>query len=202
VLPGAETLLNLIPLVTHHSTGIDIRKPLIRIDIYASPRDHGTCGGRMMFTYVSLANKYESKGNQMAGVNVKLVDGTMGIATAGPHAIVVDRSLANGGTYLGMVGGELLFTAIGTCLMTTLIGAARARNIELTKVEFEVSGVHEDAPSRYTSIDIAAVVEADATQEEIDKLLAIAERACTISNTVSRGAPITVHRTVAEPAAV
>jgi putative redox protein len=156
----------------------------------------------MMFTYVSLVSNEKSKGIQMAGVNVKLVDGTMGIATAGPHAIVVDRSLANGGTYLGMVGGELLFTAIGTCLMTTLIGAARARNIELTKVEFDVSGVHEDAPSRFTSIDIAAVVEADATQEEIDKLLAIAERACTISNTVSRSAPITVRRTVAEAVGV
>jgi putative redox protein len=138
----------------------------------------------------------------MAVVNVKLVDGTTGVATAGPHAIVVDRSLAKGGSYLGMVGGELLFTAIGTCLMTTLIGAARARDIELTRVEFNVSGVHEDAPSRYTSIAIEAIVEADATQPEIDKLLAIAERGCTVSNTVSRGAPIQIRRVVAEPASV
>lgn len=127
-------------------------------------------------------------------VSVRLVDGTMGVATAGPHAIVVDRSVANGGTYLGMVGGELLFAAIGTCLMTTLIGAARARNIALTKVEFSVSGTHEDGPSRYTSIDVEAVVEADAPQSDIDKLLAIAERACTVSNTVSRSAPIAVRR--------
>lgn len=138
----------------------------------------------------------------MAAVNVKMVEGTMGVATAGPHAIVVDRSLAKDGTYLGMVGGELLFTAIGTCLMTTLIGAARARNLELTRVEFNVSGVHEDAPSRYTSIDIDAIVEADATQQEIDKLLAIAERGCTVSNTVSRGAPIQIRRIVAELAPV
>lgn len=138
----------------------------------------------------------------MATVNVRLVEGTMGVATAGPHAIVVDRSLSNGGTYLGMVGGELLFTAIGTCLMTTLIGAARARNIELSRVEFNVSGEHADAPSRYVSIDIEALVEGDATQEEIDKLLAIAERGCTISNTVARGAPVNVRRVVAEPLAV
>ncbi len=138
----------------------------------------------------------------MSGVNVKLVEGTMGVATAGPHAIVVDRSLSNGGTYLGMVGGELLFTAIGTCLMTTLVGAARARNIELRRVEFEVSGVHKDAPSRFTSIDIDAIVEADATQEEIDKLLAIAERACTISNTIARSAPIQVHRKIEQTAGV
>lgn len=138
----------------------------------------------------------------MPEVTVKLVEGTMGVATAGPHAVVVDRSLSNGGTYLGMIGGELLFTAVGTCLMTTLVGAARARNIELTRVEFNVSGVHEDAPSRYTSIDVEAIVEADATQEQIDKLLAIAERGCTVSNTISRSSPVAVRRKVTEAAAV
>jgi len=156
----------------------------------------------MMFTYLSLVHISDSKGNQMPGVNVKLVEGTMGVATAGPHAIVVDRSLSNGGTYLGMVGGELLFTAIGTCLMTTLVGAARARDIQLSRVEFEVSGVHEDAPSRYTSIDIQAIVEAEASSEDVDKLLAIAERGCTVSNTISRGAPIRIRRRVAEVARI
>lgn len=130
----------------------------------------------------------------MSVVNVKLVDGTMGIATAGPHAVVVDRSLENDGTYLGMIGGELLFTAIGACLMTTLVGAARKRNIELTRVEFNVTGEHEGAPSRFVSIDVEAIVEGDASQDEIDKLLKIAERACTVSNTIGRSAPVEVKR--------
>lgn len=134
----------------------------------------------------------------MTTVNVRLVEGTMGVASAGPHAIVVDRSLAKGGTYLGMVGGEILLSAIGTCLMTTLVGAAQARGIEVSHLEFNVSAAHEDGPSRYTSIEIDAVVEADATDAEIDKLLAIAERGCTVSNTVSRGALVTVNRSVAE----
>ena len=132
----------------------------------------------------------------MPTVNVKLIDGTMGVATAGPHAVVVDRSIANGGTYLGMVGGELLLSAIGSCLMTTLIGAARARDIELTRLEFTVSAVHEDGPSRYTSIGIEAIVEAEASDAEIEKLLTIAERGCTVSNTVSQGASIEVTRKV------
>ncbi len=136
----------------------------------------------------------------MTDVKVKLVDGTMGVASAGPHAIVVDRSLANDGTYLGMVGGELLLSAVGTCLMTTLVGAARKRQIELTRVEFRVSGIHENAPSRYTSIDVEAIVEGDAPRQEIDKLLMIAERACTVSNTISRSAPIRVQRLTDEVA--
>jgi putative redox protein len=138
----------------------------------------------------------------MPTVNVKLVEGTMGVATAGPHAMVVDRSIANGGTYLGMVGGEILLSAIGTCLMTTFIGAARAREIEISHLEFNVNAVHEDSPSRYTSIGIEATIEADASDEEIDKLLAIAERGCTVSNTISRSAAVEVTRKVAAAAAV
>ena len=64
----------------------------------------------------------------------------------------------------------------------------------MTSLEFNVSGVHEDAPSRYTSIDIEAIVEAEASDEEINKLLAIAERGCTVSNTVARSASIGVTR--------
>jgi uncharacterized OsmC-like protein len=126
-----------------------------------------------------------------------MVEGTMGVATAGPHAVVVDRSLANGGTYRGMVGGELLFTAIGTCLMTTLIGAARARGIELSRLEFEISGVHADSPSRYTSIEVGVIIEGGADDETLDRLLTIAERGCTVSNTIRAATPITVRRVVA-----
>jgi putative redox protein len=131
-------------------------------------------------------------------VNVKLVEGTMGVATAGQHAIVVDRSLEKGGTYLGMVGGEILLSAIGACLMTTFVGAARAREIAVTRLEFNVSSVHEDGPSRYSSIQIEAVVDAEADDAEIHKLLAIAERGCTVSNTVARGAVIGVTRQISE----
>jgi putative redox protein len=135
-------------------------------------------------------------------VNVKMVEGTMGVATAGPHAIVVDRSLSNGGTYQGMVGGELLFTSIGTCLMTTLIGAARARDIELRKLEFEVSGEHADAPSRYVSIDVDVIIEADVDEMTLDRLLTIAERSCMVSNTIRGATPIRVRRVVPADAAV
>lgn len=134
----------------------------------------------------------------MPTVNVKLVEGTMGVASAGPHAIVVDRSIEQGGTYLGMVGGEMLLAAVGSCLMTTLVGAARARNIELKRLEFTVSAVYADAPSRYTSIEVEAVVEADATDEQVQKLLIIAERGCTVSNTITQGAPIGITRRAAE----
>ena len=53
-------------------------------------------------------------------VRVKLLEGTTGVASARQHAIVVDRSPHLGGNDLGFTGGELLFTSIGTCILTTL----------------------------------------------------------------------------------
>lgn len=125
-------------------------------------------------------------------VKVQLVEGTLGVASARSHAIVVDRNANLGGSDLGFTGGEVFFTGIGTCLLTTLIGAARARDITLTKVEFNITGETETGPSRWTSINVNAIVEGDASTEEIQKLVTIAERSCIVSNTVQLGAPIHV----------
>jgi putative redox protein len=125
-------------------------------------------------------------------VKVQLVEGTLGVARARSHAIVVDRNANLGGSDLGFTGGEVFFTGIGTCLLTTLIGAARARDITLTKVEFNITGETETGPSRWTSINVEAIVEGDASKEEIQKLVTIAERSCIVSNTVQLGAPIHV----------
>jgi putative redox protein len=141
--------------------------------------------------------------SQMATeVKVQLVEGTLGVAIARQHAIVVDRNANLGGTDLGFTGGEVFFSGIGTCLLTTLIGAARARDITLTKVEFSISGEQETSPSRWTAINVNAVVEGDASPEEIQKLVTIAERSCIVSNTVALGAPIHVslNQTAGSPA--
>jgi putative redox protein len=127
-------------------------------------------------------------------VMVKLLEGTTGVASAGKHAIVVDRSPNLGGNDLGFTGGELLFSSIGTCILTTMIGAARQRDIEITKAEFKVSGEGSGTPYRFTSIHIDAVVEGNAPDEELQKLVELAERVCAVSNTVKEGAPITLTR--------
>jgi putative redox protein len=144
-------------------------------------------------TVVSRSSVQGDRGNVAAEVKVQLVEGTTGVASARNHAFVIDRSPEKGGNDLGFTGGEVLFASIGTCIMTTMIGAARARDIELTKVEFRVSGEVGEAPSRFTAIKVDAVVEGNASDEELAKLLTIAERGCSVSNTVIHGAPITVN---------
>lgn len=125
-------------------------------------------------------------------VRVKLLDGTTGVASARQHAFVIDRTPEKGGNDLGFAGGEVLFASIGACIMTTMIGAARARDIELTKIEFRVSGEEGGSPSRFVAIHVDAIVEGNAPDAELAKLLTIAERGCSVSNTVKHGAPITL----------
>ena len=97
-------------------------------------------------------------------VKVKLVEGTTGIAIADGNAIVVDRSSQLGGTELGFKGGDLFLSSIGTCILTTLIGQARRKGVELTKVEFTLSGKSGGSPTRLTEINIDAIVEGLASQ--------------------------------------
>ncbi|MEZ4496519.1 MAG: OsmC family protein [Thermomicrobiales bacterium] len=134
-------------------------------------------------------------------VKVKLVEGTTGIAIADGNAIVVDRSSQLGGTELGFKGGDLFLSSIGTCILTTLIGQARRKGVELTKVEFTLSGKSGGSPTRLTEINIDAIVEGDAPDEVLQELTEFAENKCFISNTVKEGAPINlVRRSAAEPA--
>ncbi|MGH2562424.1 MAG: OsmC family protein [Thermomicrobiales bacterium] len=132
----------------------------------------------------------------MAGseVRARLVDGFTGLISARTHALTVDRRVERGGADLGLSGGELLLAALGGCFLTTLAGAAEARGITVHRVDVTVRGLEAPGPSRYTDVTIDADVDADAPDEEIDKLLLIAERGCTVSNTLKSGASITVSR--------
>jgi putative redox protein len=127
-------------------------------------------------------------------VRVRLVEGFTGMVSARTHTVTVDRRVERGGADLGFTGGELLLAALGGCFLTTLAGAAEARGIVLHRVDVAVRSVEAQGPARYTDVTIDADVDADAPDEEIDKLLVIAERGCTVSNTLKSGAVVAVKR--------
>lgn len=127
-------------------------------------------------------------------VTIKLIEGTTGIAIADGHAIVVDRSPQLGGADLGFKGGDLFLSSIGTCILTTLVGQARHKGVELTRVEFTLSGKSGGSPTRMTEINIDAIVEGNASDEVLQELTEFAENKCFVSNTVKEGAPINLTR--------
>lgn len=90
---------------------------------------------------------------------------------------------------------EILLSALGSCLSVGIHANARARGIELTKLELELEGdinitsvwgINDSskAPLGITDVRIKAHIEGDASQEELAKLVAHANQWSPISNTV------------------
>jgi putative redox protein len=112
-------------------------------------------------------------------------------ATVRSHTVFIDRPTARGGADRGPVGGEYLLVALGGCFSSHLLAAIRAREAPVTGVRVSVNGTLDGSPERFTTFDVSV----DATCEDrdlLEKLVAIAERACQVIATLRLSAPVTV----------
>lgn len=108
------------------------------------------------------------------------------------HRVLVDRPVAKGGDDRGPMGGELLLAALGGCFMSNLLAAIRAREAAVSNVRATVAGKLAESPSRFEAIEMA--VEADCGDRQLlEKLVAIAERACIVANTLRQAVRLTVR---------
>ena len=98
---------------------------------------------------------------------------------------------------------EYLLHALAGCVTTTTVLHATARGIHIRRLSTELVGemdlqgllaLDDSAPVGYKSITIRMDIEADASDEEIDDLLAFAEGHSPVCNTVCRPVPVTVER--------
>jgi putative redox protein len=98
------------------------------------------------------------------------------------HRVLVDRPGDKGGTDSGPMGGELFLASIGGCFMSTLLAAIRARNASVSDVRTEVIGTLAESPARFSSVELN--VEAQGNSDEIERLVAIADKGCIMMNTL------------------
>lgn len=127
-------------------------------------------------------------------VDVRLVEGSTSLATGRTHSVVVDRPIEKGGNDLGFLGGELLLAAQGGCYLSNLVAAARGRNITLRRAVARVSGKLADHPPHFGEITVELDLEADTTDEDLARLMTIAERGCIVTNTLKASTPLVVRR--------
>ena len=124
-------------------------------------------------------------------VTIEQTGSTSSKATARTHTVVVDRSLAKGGTDQGPVGGEYMLIGLGGCFTSHLLGAIRAREADVSGVRVTVSGTLDGSPERFT--DLHVTVSAAGDPALIEKLTTIAERSCQVMNTLRGTVPITLQ---------
>jgi putative redox protein len=107
------------------------------------------------------------------------------------HTVFVDRPMDKGGADQGPLGGEYQLVALGGCFTSHLLAAIRAREFTVKVVKVEVTGTLDGAPERFTefAMKITAVC---GDLEELRKVVAIAERACQVVNTLRPNVPVRV----------
>ena len=117
-------------------------------------------------------------------------------ADSSGHALIVDSPPERDGNGWGFKGGNLMFLAIGGCLTTVLLEAAASRDIPVEDLNIEVSARDAHHPFRYVDFEIAVRIRSSANDQDLEKLVKIAERGCQVSNTIRSGAEfaLTVER--------
>ncbi|WP_458094213.1 OsmC family protein [Roseomonas sp. WA12] len=114
---------------------------------------------------------------------------------AGHHSVVVDRPDGTaGGRDLGFNGGQLLGLAIGGCLCNDLHYTAERMGIRLTALAVDVSVTFDGEPLLATAAAVSVAVQATDEAADLASLIEQATATSTVSNSISRGIPISVHR--------
>ena len=129
---------------------------------------------------------------QTLTVLVEQVGPTTATASARSHSVVVDRPVAKGGEDRGPLGGEYLLVGLGGCFLSNLLAAIRARDAAVSNVRIAVSGTIEGSPDHFAAFTMSvSATHSDA--QLVGKLIEVAARACAVTNTLRRAAPVTIE---------
>jgi putative redox protein len=124
-------------------------------------------------------------------ISVSQHDAHITAASVRQHIILSDTPVASGGTDAGPRARELFLMSIGSCFMKTLQDAIAARKIDINDLQVQVIGHENGHPNRFERIEmnISASYDDEATML---RLVTIAERGCTLTNTIRHAVDIHV----------
>jgi putative redox protein len=144
----------------------------------------------MVGSFNELVTDYYTLMSQILTVQVEQVGPSTATAQARSHTVLVDRPLAKGGEDRGPLGGEYLLVALGGCFLSNLLAAIRVRGAAVSDVTVSVTGTIDGSPDQFTTFGLSvAAVHGDSAL--VRKLIAMAARACAVTNTLRRSAAVT-----------
>ena len=139
-----------------------------------------------------MGTDYYSAMSQTLSVRVDQVGPATARATARAHSVMVDRPVPKGGEDRGPLGGEYLLVALGGCFMSNLLAAIRAREAAVSNVRVDVTGTIDGPPDRFSAFTMT-ISAGHADAELVRKLIAIAARACAVTNTLRAAATVAIE---------
>lgn len=116
------------------------------------------------------------------------------IVTTNGKGQSIDIPPKPGGFGSSVNGGELLFLALATCYCNDLYREAAKRHITVRNVQVECRGSFGDAPgSGAENIIYKAIMEAEASEEDILELMRHTDTVAEIQNTLRRGTSVSLE---------
>lgn len=127
-------------------------------------------------------------------VSLRSIPGTeAAVGWAGGHTVVIDRADGRaGGMGLGFNGGQMIALAIGGCLCNDLRYVAHDLGIALSAIEVEVTIELSGDPLLVASASVEVKLESPDPGAELGALLQRAVADSTVSNSITRGFPVTI----------
>ena len=133
-------------------------------------------------------------------IHVRTVHGaSVAVGWAGNRTVTIDHPEEAGGMGLGYNGGELLCLALGACYTNDIYREAAKRGIVVKSVSVDVSADWGGDPVRAQDVTFTASVEAEASEAEIQELIAHTDRVAEIHNTLRMGTSVTLTDAQAIP---
>ena len=108
--------------------------------------------------------------------------------------VLLDNPEDSGGNDTGPMPTELFLTALGGCYSSAFAYFATKMRINVRALRVTVSGFRFESPPRFTQIRITAIPTIDeGNEEKLARLSELAEKYCTVGNTIKNRTEITVH---------
>ena len=124
-------------------------------------------------------------------VEVEQVGPSTGSATARSHTVFVDRPVEKGGSDRGPLGGEYLLVSLGGCFLSTLLAAVKTRDADVSNVRVSAVGTVGGVPERFEAIALHVSAKYG-DRDLMQKLVAMAERGCLVTNTLKDAVQLSV----------
>ncbi len=107
----------------------------------------------------------------------------------GRHVLTTDEPARLGGSDSGPAPHELVPAALASCVSTTIVMYARARNWEIGRVRVDVDYDHRSTPRRFT---VALRLDPSITPDRLERLIKVAE-SCPVRRAIESGIEFDEH---------
>jgi len=95
-------------------------------------------------------------------------------------------------TETGMRAVDLMLISVGYCFGLTVEAYVNHKGYKIENLKITVTGHKHEKENRYDNILIEVSFDSDLTPEQIDRVLVIGKRGCTVSNTMLKTPEIEV----------